>query len=109
MLAAGMQAPVAAVAFTLELTGTVNASLPAILLAVGAAALVVQQIESRSIYSVRLPTAEQPSAAARRSPRPSAHATPVGGHGPGARETRSPSDEPALPARLVDLSGSERR
>ena len=108
MLAAGMQAPVAAVAFTLELTGTVNASLPAILLAVGAAALAVQQIESRSIYSVRLPTAEQPTAA-HRSSRPPAHAVPVGGHSPGRRETRSPSDEPALPARSVDLSGFQRR
>jgi H+/Cl- antiporter ClcA len=55
MLAAGMQAPIAAVAFTVELTGTVNASMVAILITVAGAVLVARRLEPRSIYSVRLP------------------------------------------------------
>jgi len=55
LLAAGMQAPVAALAFTIELTRTVNASMVAILLPVGGALVVARRIEPRSIYSARLP------------------------------------------------------
>lgn len=77
MLAAGMQAPVTAVAFTIELTNSVNASIVAIVLAAGGAMLVARLLESRSIYSARLPkgTAGTPAAAsdtahARRRHRP---------------------------------------
>jgi chloride channel protein, CIC family len=55
MLAAGMQAPIAAIAFTVELTNTANASIVAILIAVAGAVLVARRLESRSIYSARLP------------------------------------------------------
>lgn len=55
MLAAGMQAPIAAVAFAVELTNTINASLAAILLAVSGAVIVARGLEPRSIYSARLP------------------------------------------------------
>jgi chloride channel protein, CIC family len=68
LLAAGMQAPVAALAFTIELTGTVNASMVAILLAVGGALVVARRLEPRSIYSARLPAAAPGEAVARRVP-----------------------------------------
>jgi chloride channel protein, CIC family len=68
MLAAGMQAPIAAVAFTVELTGTVNASMVAILITVAGAVLVVRRLEARSIYSVRLPRPPLPARAAGSEP-----------------------------------------
>ena len=55
MLAAGMQAPIAAIAFTVELTGTVDASMVTILITVAGAVLVARRLETRSIYSARLP------------------------------------------------------
>ncbi len=60
MLAAGMQAPIAAVALTVELTNTVNASMVAILIAVAGAVLVTRRLETRSIYSARLPAPTAP-------------------------------------------------
>jgi chloride channel protein, CIC family len=80
VLAAGMRAPIAAVAFTIELTGAVNASLVAILLAVAGAVLVARRIEARSIYSARLPAARPDPAPASR-PRRSV----VNGAGPAAK------------------------
>jgi chloride channel protein, CIC family len=62
MLAAGMQAPIAAVAFTVELTNTVNASMVAILITVAGAVLVARRLESRSIYSARVPAPPVPQA-----------------------------------------------
>jgi len=55
MLGTAMRAPVAAIAFTIELTDTVNASMVAILLALGGALLVARALERRSIYTARLP------------------------------------------------------
>lgn len=55
VLAAGMNAPIAAVIFVIELTNTVNASIVAILLAAVGALLVARRLEPRSIYSARLP------------------------------------------------------
>jgi CIC family chloride channel protein len=55
MLAAGMRAPIAAIAFTVELTGTVDASIVAILITVAGAVVVARRLETRSIYSARLP------------------------------------------------------
>jgi H+/Cl- antiporter ClcA len=55
MLAAGMRTPVAAIAFSLELTNSVNPVILAMLLALGAAMLVARLIDKRSIYTARLP------------------------------------------------------
>jgi CIC family chloride channel protein len=60
MLAAGMRAPVASVAFTIELTGSVNNSVVAILLTLGGAMLVARRLDRRSIYSARLPARRSP-------------------------------------------------
>ncbi len=57
MLAAGMRTPVAALAFTIELTNSVNPEILALLVALAGAMLVARQIERRSIYSARLPAA----------------------------------------------------
>lgn len=56
MLGAGMRTPVAAIAFTIELTNSVNAAILAMLIALGGAMLVARLIDRRSIYSARLPT-----------------------------------------------------
>jgi CIC family chloride channel protein len=53
MLAAGMQAPAAALVFTVELTDTVSKSIVALLLASVGAVLMSRRIEIRSIYSAR--------------------------------------------------------
>jgi len=58
MLGAAMQAPMAATAFAIELTNTVNTSMVAILIAVVGATLVAHRLELRSIYSARLPASE---------------------------------------------------
>jgi CIC family chloride channel protein len=55
MLAAGMRTPVAAIAFTIELTNTVNPLILAMLIALGGAMLTARMIDRRSIYSARLP------------------------------------------------------
>lgn len=55
MLGAGMRAPIAAVAFTIELTGDTNASVVAMLLVLSGALLVARALERRSIYTARLP------------------------------------------------------
>ena len=55
MLAAGMRTPVAAIAFAIELTNSVNAVILAMILALGGAMLVARLIDRRSIYSARLP------------------------------------------------------
>jgi H+/Cl- antiporter ClcA len=55
MLAAAMRTPVAAIAFAIELTNSVNPVILAMLIALGAAMLTARQIEKRSIYSARLP------------------------------------------------------
>jgi CIC family chloride channel protein len=71
MLAAGMRAPLAGLAFTIELTGSVNASVVAILLALGGAMLMARRLDRRSIYSARLPAREDgrdPSAGGRLGP-----------------------------------------
>jgi len=58
MLGAAMQAPMAATAFAIELTNSVNPSMVAILFAVVGATLVAHRLELRSIYSARLPASE---------------------------------------------------
>ncbi|MCB5908243.1 chloride channel protein [Streptomyces pinistramenti] len=55
VLAAAMQAPVAAVVLMLELTRTVDALMVPLLLAVTGAMLVSGRLDTPSIYSVRLP------------------------------------------------------
>ncbi|MEU6019622.1 chloride channel protein [Streptomyces sp. NPDC047515] len=55
VLAAAMQAPVAAVVLMLELTRTVDALMVPLLLAVTGAMLVSRSLDTPSIYSVRLP------------------------------------------------------
>lgn len=54
MLAAGMRTPVAAIAFSVELTNSVNPVILAMILALAGAMLVARLIERRSIYSARL-------------------------------------------------------
>ncbi len=55
MLAAGMRTPVAALAFTIELTNSVNPVILAMLVALAGAMLTARLFERRSIYSARLP------------------------------------------------------
>ena len=55
MLSAGMQAPLAGIAFTIELTGNSNKVMLAMLLAVAGAVLTCRLFEQRSVYSARLP------------------------------------------------------
>jgi H+/Cl- antiporter ClcA len=55
MLGAGMRTPVAAIAFSIELTTSANPVILAMILALGGAMLVARLIERRSIYSARLP------------------------------------------------------
>lgn len=68
MLAAGMQAPLAAIAFTIELTNTLNSSLVAVLLAVAGAVIVARRLEPRSIYTCRLPAIAEGPVRAKRAP-----------------------------------------
>ncbi|MFB7631414.1 chloride channel protein [Streptomyces sp. NPDC056149] len=56
VLAAAMQAPVAATVLMLELTRTIDALMVPLLLAVTGAMLVSRRFDTPSIYSVRLPT-----------------------------------------------------
>lgn len=60
MLAAGMRTPVAAIAFSIELTNSVNPVILAMILALAGAMLTARLIERRSIYSARLPRIPQP-------------------------------------------------
>jgi H+/Cl- antiporter ClcA len=60
MLGAGMRTPVAAIAFAVELTNSVNPVILAMILALGGAMLVARLIERRSIYSARLPRIQPP-------------------------------------------------
>ncbi|MST33827.1 hypothetical protein GHK86_14005, partial [Acidimicrobiaceae bacterium USS-CC1] len=55
MLSAGMQAPVAAIAFALELTGSSDRIMVAMLVAAAGAVLTCRRFEQRSVYSARLP------------------------------------------------------
>ncbi|MGW2557056.1 chloride channel protein [Streptomyces sp. NPDC001635] len=55
VLAAAMQAPVAAVVLMLELTRTIDALMVPLLLAVTGAVIVSRRLDTPSIYSVRLP------------------------------------------------------
>ncbi|MFJ8792446.1 chloride channel protein [Streptomyces sp. NPDC102462] len=55
VLAAAMQAPVAAVVLMLELTRTIDALMVPLLFAVTGAVLVSRRLDTPSIYSVRLP------------------------------------------------------
>lgn len=55
MLSAGMQAPVAGIAFAIELTGNSDNIMVATLVAVAGAILTCRLFEQRSIYSARLP------------------------------------------------------
>jgi len=55
VLAAAMQAPIAAVVLTLELTRTIDALMVPLLFAVTGAMLVSRRLGTPSIYSVRLP------------------------------------------------------
>lgn len=59
MLGAGMRTPVAAIAFAIELTNSVNAVILAMILALGGAMLVARLIDRRSIYTARLPRLQQ--------------------------------------------------
>jgi H+/Cl- antiporter ClcA len=88
MLAAGMQAPLAAIAFTIELTDTVNASAVAILLAISGALVVARAVGSQSIYSARLPP---PSTARAGQRRPHTHRSADG------RALRHPAQETTAP------------
>jgi chloride channel protein, CIC family len=54
LLAAGMRTPVAALAFSIELTNSVNPVILAMILALAGAMLVARQIDRRSIYTARL-------------------------------------------------------
>ncbi|WP_329615595.1 chloride channel protein [Streptomyces brevispora] len=56
VLAAAMQAPVAAVVLMLELTHTIDVLMVPLLLAVTGAVLVSRRLDTPSIYSARLPT-----------------------------------------------------
>jgi chloride channel protein, CIC family len=60
MLGAAMRTPVAAIAFSIELTNSVNPVILAMLLALGGAMLVARLIERRSIYTARLPRVPAP-------------------------------------------------
>ena len=60
MLGAGMRTPVAAIAFSIELTNSVNPVILAMILALAGAMLTARLIERRSIYSARLPRIPQP-------------------------------------------------
>ena len=60
MLAAAMRTPVAAIAFSLELTNSVNPSILAMILALAGAMLAARRLERRSIYTARLPRVEPP-------------------------------------------------
>lgn len=64
MLAAAMESPLAAVAFTVELTNTVNASMVALVLAVVGAVVVGRRFEMRSIYSARVARPQEAAAVA---------------------------------------------
>ncbi|MYV46563.1 chloride channel protein [Streptomyces sp. SID2888] len=55
VLAAAMQAPVAAIVLMLELTRTIDALMVPLLLAVSGAMVVSRRLDTPSIYSVRLP------------------------------------------------------
>ncbi len=55
MLSAGMQAPLAGIAFTIELTGNSDKVMVAMLLATAGAVLTCRLFEQRSVYSARLP------------------------------------------------------
>ncbi|WP_280118775.1 chloride channel protein [Streptomyces brevispora] len=55
VLAAAMQAPVAAVVLMLELTHTIDVLMVPLLLAVTGAVLVSRRLDTPSIYSARLP------------------------------------------------------
>ena len=55
MLAAGIQAPVAAVAFSIELTANSERIMVPVLLASAGAVLTCRLFEQRSVYSARLP------------------------------------------------------
>ncbi len=63
MLGAGMRTPVAAIAFSIELTNSVNSVILAMILALAGAMLVARLIERRSIYSARLRRAPEPGVA----------------------------------------------
>jgi CIC family chloride channel protein len=60
MLAAAMRTPVAAIAFSIELTNSVNPAILAIILALAGAMLTARALERRSIYTARLPRVEPP-------------------------------------------------
>jgi CIC family chloride channel protein len=69
MLAAAMQSPVAAIAFAIELTNTIDPAMVAVLLAVAGAVIVSRRLEVRSIYSARLARPHSPRETPR-TPRP---------------------------------------
>jgi H+/Cl- antiporter ClcA len=60
MVGAAMEAPVAGLAFTIELAGTANASIAVLALAVAGATIVARRIEPLSIYSARLTKPKAP-------------------------------------------------
>jgi CIC family chloride channel protein len=64
MIAAAMQSPLAAIAFTLELTNSVDLSIVAILLAVIGAVVVSRGVNPQSIYSARTSQPGLPARAA---------------------------------------------
>lgn len=55
MIAAAMQSPIAAIAFALELTNSIDLSIVTIVIAIIGAVVVSRGIETRSIYSARSP------------------------------------------------------
>jgi H+/Cl- antiporter ClcA len=55
MIAAAMQSPIAAIAFALELTNSVDLSIVTIVIAIVGAVVVSRRIETQSMYSVRTP------------------------------------------------------
>jgi CIC family chloride channel protein len=61
MLSAAMQSPVAAIAFAIELTNTIDPAMAAILFAVSGAVIVSRRLDTRSIYSARIARPRRPS------------------------------------------------
>lgn len=76
MIGTAMEAPVAGIAFTLELTGTTTVSLVVVALALAGALLVSRQLVSLSIYSARIAKPTAPPFATDAAPPPASPTSP---------------------------------
>jgi H+/Cl- antiporter ClcA len=108
MLGAGMQAPIAGIAFAVELTNSLSASVVPILLAVAGAVVVARGLDPRSIYSARLPHAP---VSADPPPEPGVLGSPDAGgrHDPVGRDADAPGARGAGPRRDRDPAPPLRR